>query len=41
MTRQGFVRSRSRGDWGYTVVMYSSEEIKARQRMKASEATVT
>ena len=39
MTDLGYERMRSCGERGYTVVMYSAEEIKARQRMKAVEAT--
>ena len=38
MTELGYERMRSCGERGYTVVMYSAEEIKARQRMKAAEA---
>ena len=38
MTDLGYERMRSCGERGYTVVMYSAEEIKARQRMKATEA---
>ena len=38
MTDLGYERMRFRGERGYIVVMYSAEEIKARQRMKAVEA---
>jgi hypothetical protein len=38
MRTLGFERKRSHGLWGYTVVAYSAEEIKANKSMLAYDA---